>query len=250
MSGAVDPADQIDAADVVLHRPSGESWIVAAVVREEGTLSPCGYPPTYVKLADCDLLQKASESERDRMLTKWICRTHRNDVRHEMAKSRRVEVRRESIPPMEVTVREIAPGLIHAVDAELSRARVMFPRASATMAALTEEVGELAKALMDESPERVRQEAIQVIVMAIRVITEGDESLAELRQRHGLQPVGATPAPAGQADQVAVLRERFQAFMLAFRRLRQTPIIDDDFPRVRDELDQEIARCEKALGGA
>lgn len=45
------------------------------------------------------------------------------------------------------------------------------------MTALTEEVGELAKALLDESDQRVYEEAVQVAVMALRVATEGDPSL-------------------------------------------------------------------------
>lgn len=45
------------------------------------------------------------------------------------------------------------------------------------MCALTEEVGEVAKALLDESPDRVYEEAVQVAVMAMRLATEGDRSL-------------------------------------------------------------------------
>lgn len=63
------------------------------------------------------------------------------------------------------------------ITAELMRARAKFPDAAKSMCALTEEVGELAKALLDESDERVYDEAIQVAVMAIRVATEGDASL-------------------------------------------------------------------------
>jgi NTP pyrophosphatase (non-canonical NTP hydrolase) len=60
---------------------------------------------------------------------------------------------------------------------ELQSARSKFPSASKSMCALTEEVGELAKALLDESNERVVEEAVQVAVTAIRVATEGDASL-------------------------------------------------------------------------
>lgn len=64
---------------------------------------------------------------------------------------------------------------------ELERARKKFPGAALTMVALTEEVGELAKALLDESPERIVEEAIQVAVMAQRVATEGDRSVDRFR---------------------------------------------------------------------
>lgn len=72
---------------------------------------------------------------------------------------------------------------------ELERARTKFPGPDATLAALVEEVGEVAKALMDESRERVRKEAVQVAVMAIRLILDGDATLDEFRRSKGLDPL-------------------------------------------------------------
>ena len=83
--------------------------------------------------------------------------------------------------------------LLNEITEELERARSKFPKSRATMVALMEEVGELAKAMMDESAENVRNEAIQVAVMAIRTALDGDRSLDILRDDHGLDPVG-TPA--------------------------------------------------------
>src|SRR5690606_42101966 len=57
---------------------------------------------------------------------------------------------------------------------------------------LVEEVGELAKALIDESRERVRQEAIQVAVMAMRVVLDGDRTLDAWRESKGLDPLVVT----------------------------------------------------------
>lgn len=68
---------------------------------------------------------------------------------------------------------------------ELVSARARFPNSWGSMTALTEEVGELAKAMLDESPERIRAEAVQVAVMACRVAIEGDSTLIELRNRKG-----------------------------------------------------------------
>ncbi len=46
-------------SDVVLHKPSGETWVVCGVDRRAGELVPCGYPfPTLVKLADCELVEE------------------------------------------------------------------------------------------------------------------------------------------------------------------------------------------------
>lgn len=67
------------------------------------------------------------------------------------------------------------------VQVELSSARSKFPGNEHMLAALTEEVGELAQALIDQSrgkktQEQVYKEAIQVACMALRVASEGDQS--------------------------------------------------------------------------
>lgn len=72
---------------------------------------------------------------------------------------------------------------------EVDRARRKFPRPDGLMAALTEEVGELARALMDEPADRVRAEAIQVAAMALRIIDEGDPTLNDVRVRRGQEPI-------------------------------------------------------------
>lgn len=66
----------------------------------------------------------------------------------------------------------------YCIDSELNFARSQFPTNRMMLAALTEEVGELAKALIDESrgkarPQDVFAEAVQVAVMAIRIAEEG-----------------------------------------------------------------------------
>lgn len=61
--------------------------------------------------------------------------------------------------------------------AEVIRSREKFPRDKHNLAALMEEVGELAEAfLKDAGPERVRAEAVQVACVAIRIIEGGDEA--------------------------------------------------------------------------
>lgn len=67
------------------------------------------------------------------------------------------------------------------VRAEIARARSKFPNNDLTTIALTEEVGELAKALLDESADRVRSEAVQVAAMAARVAIDGDASVIAFR---------------------------------------------------------------------
>lgn len=80
---------------------------------------------------------------------------------------------------------EVEDDFLREVKAELQRARAKFPDSSGSMTALTEEVGELAKALLDEPLVRVRKEAVQVAVMAIRVAIDGDPTLNEYRRKRG-----------------------------------------------------------------
>ena len=50
--------DRIKPNDVVLHKPSGEKWVVAGVHYDGKTLIPMGYPfPSIANTADCELLE-------------------------------------------------------------------------------------------------------------------------------------------------------------------------------------------------
>lgn len=67
---------------------------------------------------------------------------------------------------------------------EVRSARKRFPSPRMSMAALTEEVGELAQAMLKVAAgkwpkERIREEAIQVAGMALRVAVEGDPSFTD-----------------------------------------------------------------------
>lgn len=57
----------IDTADTVLHAPSGEEWLVAAVENE--FVYWAGYPfGGRGNLADCQLVRKATDEERTALL--------------------------------------------------------------------------------------------------------------------------------------------------------------------------------------
>ncbi|WP_374327930.1 hypothetical protein [Paracoccus pantotrophus] len=73
--------------------------------------------------------------------------------------------------------------------AELTRAREKFPGKNVTFAALIEEVGELATAVFEEGADRVRKEAVQVAVMAMRMILDGDHCFEPWRAEKGLDPL-------------------------------------------------------------
>lgn len=76
--------------------------------------------------------------------------------------------------------------LINDILKELVRARIKFPGKNATFAALVEEVGEVATALMEEPASNVRKEALQVAVMAIRLILDGDQTMDSWRDYKNL----------------------------------------------------------------
>lgn len=80
------------------------------------------------------------------------------------------------------------------IRAENLRARKKFPSSDGVVAALTEETGELAKAVMEEPWENVRMEAVQVASTAMRVALEGDFTLNIIRERRGMPPCLVTPA--------------------------------------------------------
>lgn len=66
---------------------------------------------------------------------------------------------------------------LQAIGAEVIKARAKFPDRKHTLAALVEEVGELAQAMLKQRPrEEIEREAIQVAAMAVRIIEEGDSS--------------------------------------------------------------------------
>lgn len=63
--------------------------------------------------------------------------------------------------------------------AEVRRARAKFPGNEKLLAALMEEVGELAQAMLQrKDADEVRKEAVQVACVAVRLIEEGDSDFA------------------------------------------------------------------------
>jgi NTP pyrophosphatase (non-canonical NTP hydrolase) len=71
------------------------------------------------------------------------------------------------------------PQTVEAIEIEIVKARTKFPKNAKLLAALMEEVGELAKALLqNKGADEVRKEAIQVACVAVRIIEEGDADFA------------------------------------------------------------------------
>ncbi len=82
--------------------------------------------------------------------------------------------------------------------AELVCARTKFPGKNVTFAALVEEVGELATATFEEGRDRVRKEAVQVAVMAMRMVLDGDHTFDAWRESKGLDPLTAALSKPGE----------------------------------------------------
>lgn len=105
---------------------------------------------------------------------------------------------------------------------ELSRARAKFPGDNVTTLALVEEVGELAKATFEESRARVREEAVQVATMAMRVVLDGDQTLNDWRQRKGLDALRAAhSADESNGEQKRIGNGRYALDLL-------TELVDPD----------------------
>lgn len=80
------------------------------------------------------------------------------------------------------------PKTLDRLSAEVHAARRKFPGNRFLLAALTEEVGELAQAMLQKKPrEDVEKEALQVACVALRILEEGDASFSDI-QDHEAKP--------------------------------------------------------------
>ena len=52
---------EIEIADHVHHKPSGENWVVARVTEQH--IYPAGWPPCRADIADCELIRKATPEQ-------------------------------------------------------------------------------------------------------------------------------------------------------------------------------------------
>lgn len=65
--------------DTVLHRPSGETWSVAFIDGDE--LVPRGWPLSYAKVADCELVKQCSSEVRAEIMRDMARMSDRSDPR-------------------------------------------------------------------------------------------------------------------------------------------------------------------------
>lgn len=84
---------------------------------------------------------------------------------------------------MQITVGDVH-DFMRETTAEVLRAIIKFPASDCCLAALTEEVGELAQAMLSKTHREIYKEAVQVAAMAARCAIEGDPSLINYRRFH------------------------------------------------------------------
>lgn len=81
----------------------------------------------------------------------------------------------------------VCDGTAAALDAEMVRARAKFPGNRQLLTACTEELGEVARALLQrKGREEVCREALQVAVVALRIYEEGDASFDDVTDAEAL----------------------------------------------------------------
>ena len=79
----------------------------------------------------------------------------------------------------------LSSDLINEINTEWRKALRKFPENRNLTVALMEEVGELARAELHKQPEEIKKEAVQVIVVALRIYTEGDGSIEDRKSTEG-----------------------------------------------------------------
>lgn len=114
-----------------------------------------------------------------------------NDHHHHLRPNATEYIRADLATPPAVKVTADEHMLADEMLEELVLARTKFPGRNVTFAALVEEVGELATATFEESRARVRKEAVQVAVMAMRMVLDGDHTFDTWRASKGLDALTA-----------------------------------------------------------
>ena len=63
--------ERIRCGDHVLHRPSGEEWVVAYADYESGNLAWAGWPDGSERIEDCDRIKTCDDLEHAAAVASW-----------------------------------------------------------------------------------------------------------------------------------------------------------------------------------
>lgn len=91
--------------DVVRHGPSNEKWVVAYADVERDEIAWFGWPPSYAKLSDCELLESVSIDKSLKAIVDWAKKGQRERDGHDHRVSYAKRMLREAglviAPPVE-----------------------------------------------------------------------------------------------------------------------------------------------------
>ena len=74
-------AHKIRCGDAVLHRPTGETWLVAYADYEQNVLSWSGFPEGSAKLSDCEVTRVATDDQHRKHVEEWLAKPSGGDHR-------------------------------------------------------------------------------------------------------------------------------------------------------------------------
>lgn len=75
---------ELRTGDIVLHKPSGEEWLVAWADHTNGYMAPCGWPTCQAQIADCEIISQADD-ERCKALARDLAGSGRSDAGRALA---------------------------------------------------------------------------------------------------------------------------------------------------------------------
>ena len=108
---------------------------------------------------------------------------------------------------------DLSNNPMQALQDELAFARSRFPSNSQLMEALMEEVGEVARAVLERDFDHAKQEALQVACVAMRLATEGDQSWEPSRPEDRFTVAEMVDAFWEETQPGTLTRESFMAWV-------------------------------------
>ena len=139
---------------------------------------------------------------------------------------------------------------LDALRAELDRARAKFPTNAHLYAALGEEVGELARELLENGTrERIREEAIQVACVAIRIADEGDRDfpLSIPKKGPAAKPEPEKPVVRYASGEEPMIGDTVEYTLSDAQQYWWVERLDCNVARVRDRWNEKDWFCTRNL---
>lgn len=79
MSDIVERLEKLRTGDVVFHKPSEETWVVAWADNSTDDMAPCGWPTCMARISDCELVTPATD-EKHAALVEQVATSGRTDA--------------------------------------------------------------------------------------------------------------------------------------------------------------------------